>query len=77
MCVKCSADGHMGVNTGYQPEGRGTKLGGLPSNRTVTVLLGAIVSDLRGKGQAAALFIAYPGPPHSGTALIDFPCIGI
>lgn len=67
----------MGVSTGHQPEGRDTKLGGLPSTRTVTALLGAIVSDLRGKGQAAALFIAYPGPPHSRTALLGFPCIGI
>ena len=40
----------QGVSTGPQPESGGTGRGGLPSIRTLSGLLGSVLSDLRGMG---------------------------
>lgn len=48
MCAECAADRHRGVSAGPQPESRGTEHGGPPSIRTLSGLLGAILSDLEG-----------------------------
>ena len=54
----------QGVSAGPQPESRGTDSsnGGLPSVRTLSSLLGSVLSDLRGTGGAAALILAHHAP---------------
>ena len=86
MCAERAADRHRGSALGLSQRAEAPTWG-LPSIRTLSGLLGSVLSDLQGKGGAAALILAHlpQSCPHrhplhwdlTSTFLVPAPSQGI